>query len=943
MRRGGNAVATLPGVPDSPMIQAWCGVGVDEVLNAWSVGLDPAMRARAERLCRGSPLFARLIGLLDRDERAALGRSIEAASLPDATWVPDDDDAMSVEDAQRALRRAKRRGLAHVIWWELGLHGDIARSWAALSDFAEGLIQAALAMAERLLAPRFGRVEGGAFAVIGLGKLGGRELNLGSDVDLLFVYDTPEGAVSSGGRKAVPAKEYYGHLARMLIRLIDEPTAEGRVWPVDMRLRPGGASAAIALGLEATLDFYREHGQTWERAMWLKGRPVAGDAALGARLVEGLRPFIWRRYLDYTTVAALADMKRRIDAQAGDVPVGPGFDVKRGAGGIREIEFVIQSLQLLHGGGCPALRVQGSMPALAALREAGVLDDEDAAALAGAYRFWRRIEHAIQARHGEQTQRLPEDCADWLRALGLLARPLEEMRAQARIVRRVFAQRLLPEPESADSSASGWLEEDAPLPAAFAGGNEARVRQALARIEAHLRRELLPERARTQIERFLDAAMPAWASDANGVRALEAFADLVRAIGGRATWVDLLAHHAGARDWLIGVLAAADWVRERIVRDPSLLEWPLAAERGEADMRAICGAIAAIDPSDEAEALARLGRLVDRGRLLCALAADAHEADAGAIGGWMADLADAATGKALELALRQLDLPRDMPFVALAMGKHGSREMGLVSDLDMVFLLDMARLPATMGEGEARRMVQRLGRRIIRMLSTPAPFGAGFAFDARLRPSGQSGVLVTTLAAFEDYQRQEAQTWEHQALTRARPCAGPEASRRAVADAVRQVLDGRRERAALARDIRAMREKMIAHQASRDAAVIDLKHDPGGLIDLEFLAQFARLAFGVSAAGDPAPTAAMLESPPLVAPEAWHARGATLAGYNRDFRQAELMLRVELGRSADAVPGMGDAPEWETLRRHSPLKTPEQLRRTMRRVHEDFTNLLDMA
>ncbi len=918
---------------------------------AWLEGLEPAMRMRAERLGGLSPLFVRLVDAMTPEERATLGLPAARAPLPDGAWAwPDGaavDAGLRLEDGQRALRRAKRKGLAHAIWHELALHGDIARSWRALSGFADGLIGAALAMAEALIAPRSGRVEGGAFAVIGLGKLGGRELNLGSDVDLLFVFDAPDGAASAGGRQRLPAREYYTQLARLLIRLLDEPTADGRVWPVDMRLRPGGASAAIVASLAATLDFYREHGQTWERAMWLKGRCVAGDRALGARLVAELAPFIWRRYLDYTTVAALADMKRRIDAQAGALGIAPGFDVKRGAGGIREIEFVAQALQLVHGGEVAALRRRGTREALAALEAAGLLDAEDAAALDAAYLFWRRVEHALQARHGEQTHRLPQDFDAWLRATGLWAAPAEAMRAHRARVHRIFREHLLPDGRmaAADVEAHAWLAEDAPLPAFAAfpqGAAEAhrRVRQALARMDAHLRRALLPERARSEVERFLDAAMPRWAADANGVRAVEAFADLLHAIGGRATWLDLLAHHAGARDWLIGVLAAADWVRECIVRDPSLLEWPLF-HHDATDVQALVRAIADIGEEDEADALARLGRLVARGRLFCALAADAHLAGAERIGAWLAEIADAATAKALALALRGAGAPASFPFVALAMGKHGSREMGLASDLDMVFLVDAA--DAGMAEEAARDLAQRIGRRVIRMLSAPPPFGAGFAFDARLRPSGQAGVLVSTLAAFEDYQRHHAWTWEHQALTRARVAAGEEKAAARAQAIVREVLDRPRDVAALARDVRAMREKMLAHRPRRRDGVVDLKRDAGGLVDLEFLAQFCRLAWGASPSGDPAPTAAMLAAPPPSAPERWRERGESLAAVCRAFRQAELMLRVELGSGASNLPLAGDAPAWESLRRHAGIGDAEALAAMMRKVREDFTFLLDMG
>ena len=915
----------------------------------WLADIEAEARADARRLLEISPWFARLVRGLSASELRALFQPLGQAILPEVTarWLP--EPAADIEASQRRLRRAKRRALAHVIWWELGLHGDIAASWTALSDLADGLIARALAAAELALASRFGRMDGARFAVMGLGKLGGRELNLGSDVDLMFIHDAPPGWTSAGGRQSLPANAYFGRLARMLIRLLDEPTADGRVWPVDMRLRPGGDAAPVTSSLEAAVDFYREHGQTWERAMLLKARCVAGDRGLGAAFLAGIEPFVFRRYLDYTTVTALADMKRRIDAQAGQREVGPGFDVKRGAGGIREIEFIVQAMQLLHGGRHPELRVAGTMAALAALRDFGVLDEEDGKSLAAAYSFWRRVEHAVQARQGEQTHRLPEDAEAYLeRALGNkpgLARPMAAMRAHAARVRRLFAREFMPDGRSEAPGAVDWLAGDAPLPDAWSPGEQARARRALERIRSQLARGLLPERCDAAIRRFLDEAVPRWAADANGLAALDGLADLLAAIGGRAAFVDLITAHAGTREWLIGVLAASAWVRERLLRDLSLLEWPLQASRGADDIAAVVRELDALRPGDDERALADLGRLVDRGRLIAALCVDAHEADPLAIGGWLADVADAATRAALRLSLHRLGLPADFPMVALAMGKHGSREMGIDSDLDMVFVLVCEDAAVNVAGRPMREQAQRLGRRMIRILSERPPWGAGYEFDARLRPSGHAGVLVTTLPAFEEYQRGQAQTWEHQALVRARACAGPEVARQAVDGAVRRILDMPRDAGRLAVDVRAMRRKMLAHLSSKRADIINLKQDAGGLVDIEFLAQYARLAFGGMDGGGGRGVCEILNGLPASAPVIWREAAAWLAEAWLEYRWMEHVLTVELARSVAALPDDDRAVEWESLRRHargsdSP-RQPRALREMMARVHDCFERLTE--
>jgi len=894
-----------------------------------------ALKTDAQRLLSISPLFASL--MRGADEKVCLDLFVTAqqARLPDGgeAWVPslDSDD---VNACMRHLRICKHRGMRHIIWWEMGMHGDIERSYTAIADFASGLLDESLRMAETLIAPRFGRVEGGSFCVIALGKHGGRELNLGSDVDPLFLWQG-EGS-TTGGRKDVPAAEYYNHLSRMLIRLMSERTADGMVWPMDMRLRPGGDAAAICLSLDATVDFYQNYGQTWERAMLIKSRPVAGNMELGQAFVDGVLPFIYRRYLDYTTVAALGDMKRRIDAQAGDQKLTAGFDVKRGIGAIREIEFIIQSMQLLHGGVNPELRLSGSMSALQALCDFGTLDEDEAQMLHDAYCLWRRVEHAVQARMGEQTQKLPQGFETYLEQAMGVSGIKAVMQGWAGKVSAAFSEHVLPL-ETFEGSAKSWLHgEHAADMAHRDESSRQRMVQALERMDAQLDRGVLPERSRSRIEIVLSRAMPRWLDDINGVTAVEALAELLSSIAGRATWIDLLATHGGALDWLIGVLSASAYVREHIVRDPSWLEWPLAEERGDTDIHRIVKRMANLPLDDEEQFLADTGSLVDRARLLCALSVDAHQADVETIGGWMADTADAATQAMLRLCLHHMGLPDDFPFVALAMGKHGSREMGLASDLDMVFVLVHDSPDEMIGRRSMWEHAQRLGRRMIQYLTGKAPFGAGFEFDARLRPSGQSGVLVSNLNGFSDYQRNSAQTWEHQVLTRARPVAGPEEAQKAVSAVVSEMLDMPRDRKQLAADVVQMRDKMLGHLGSKSEEIINLKHDAGGLVDIEFLAQFARLTFGGSERG----TAEILRHLPKDAPAVWQEAGESLAGTYEKYRQMENALRVELWESIGNLPADAAATEWETMRRHAEITTPQALCEEMTMTRQVFCTLL---
>lgn len=898
--------------------------------------IPEAFRSDARRLFEVSPLFASLMREATEEECLNLFVASDQAVLPDASeaWVSacQSNDLIT---CMRHLRQCKHRGHRHLIWWEMGLSGDMDTSCRSIADLASGLLAEALTMAERLIAPRYGYIKGGSFCVIGLGKLGGRELNLGSDVDPLFIWQG-EGSTCEG-RKSVPAAEYFGHLSRMLIRLMSERSDNGIVWPVDMRLRPGGDSAAIALSLDATLTHYLEYGQTWERAMLIKASPVAGDYELGKQFIEGVAPFIYRRYLDYTTVASLAEMKRRIDGQAGAGGIAPGFDVKRGRGGIREIEFIIQSMQLLHGGRNPALRVQASMQAIDCLMAEEIITEEDVLALKAAYRFWRRIEHAIQSRRGEQTHKLPDDFVSYLAAATGINDVRQQMIHHAAVVEDAFRRFVKPVGEAEATEEHGWLSGKHHGLELLDETDQSRINIALKNIEACLSRGLLPERSRSQVERILGQAMPLWLDDANGVTALEAFAELIHAISGRATWIDLLATHQGALDWLIGVLSASRYLADHIVSDPSWLEWPLATEYSEADNKQVCAGLDALREFDEIEhVLAEMGRWVDRCRLLCALAVDAHKANPMTVGGWMADMADAATAAAFRLCLAQMQLPEDFPFVAVAMGKHGSREMGLVSDLDMVFVLVHDSPDQMIGSRSMWEHAQRVGRRMIQYLTGKPPYGAGFEFDARLRPSGSSGVLVTSLNGFRDYQLNKAQTWEHQVLCRARTVAGPRQARVSVDQVVKEVLAQPRDDHALATEVVVMRQKMLDHLASKSSAIINLKHDAGGLVDIEFLAQYARLAFG----GSDRRTVDILELLPDDAPAGWKEAASWLASTYLDYRQMENALRVELWQSIGKLSENPQAPEWETMRRHTNIHNPEALRQNMAQVRAVFQELL---
>ena len=898
-------------------------------------GLPKDLRVRVEHVLAHSSLFTSLMRDVSAEDCFQLLKAKGKAILPEQNdvWFPP-LQSDNVDACMQHLRQLKQHAMRHIIWWELGLFADMQDSYHSISDTASALLSQAVVMAEDLIAPRFGKLEDFSFCVIGLGKLGGRELNLGSDVDLLFVWQG-EGN-TQGGRKSVPAKEYYLHYSRMLIRLISELTHDGRVWPVDMRLRPGGDGAAICLNLDATLSHYLEYGQTWERAMLIKARAVAGDMALGQAFIDGIAPFVYRKYLDYSSVAALADMKRRIDAQAGSLTIQAGYDVKKGKGGIREIEFMIQSLQLMHGGRNLELRQYEGKKALDVLVQYGYLPEQEAGELFDAYIFWRKIEHAIQARKGEQTQLLSDDYEDYLQQVLDTKDVQQQMLDNSQWVASVFETRVLPLTAEDEHKQSSWLQGKALAEVqCLSDADKTSATHILQQIDKQLMRGLLPERSYQQVEKILQVAMPLWLDKGKAVDAVQALADLLHAISGRATWLDLLATHQGTRDWLIDILSASKYLSAQMITNPAWLEWPLESERGELEIQRLCVSIHALDGADEEVFLRELGRLVDQARLQCALHIHADQEDPLIIGAWLADVADVVTQACLRSSLNQLKLPDDFGLIALAMGKHGSREMGLVSDLDMVFVL--AEDPNQNINGRSmREWAQRLGRRMIRQITAMPPFGAGYEFDARLRPSGNSGVLVTTLAGFKDYQLSEAQTWEHQVLCRARAVTGSEEARQQVMDIVSEVIQQPRDFKGLAADVWQMRQKMFEHLSSKNEDIINLKQDKGGLVDIEFLAQFSRLMFG----GEHQGTIAILENIPSDAPKAWREHGLTLAEVYLQYRQLENIVRVELWASIGHLPTDAAHETWRCLQQRAAIDSPQLLQDTMNDVHGIFLKLL---
>jgi len=787
----------------------------------------------AQHLLQARPELGDELASPEPFTREAMRAALAAASA-------DDEAALKAR-----LRRLRQRVLLRVMARDLGALADLAEVCGTMSDLAEESIATALAWTDTQLAREFGRPRGAAGApqdlvVVAMGKLGGRELNVSSDIDLVFLY--PEEGETDGARR-LSNHEYFVRAGRKLISLLADVTEDGFAFRVDMRLRPYGESGPLVASFEALENYLVAQGREWERYAWIKARALTGghDAELSAIV----RPFVYRKYLDYATLAAMrrlhAEVRREVERRelADHVKLGPG--------GIREIEFIAQALQLVRGGRDPELAVRPTLEVLGRLAARRVLPEEAVRELSAAYLFLRSVEHRLQYLDDRQTHSLPEDeadratiatlcgCASWSEFAARLAA------TRARVTHHfqaVFAETL------GDDAGGLWQDDRAAMQAALAelGFRDAEASAAhLAALRAGQRYAQLPEDSRRRFDALIPALARAAAATPDPDATLARGLDLVEAVARRAAYLALLAEHPEALERIARIVSASSWAAEFVTRHPLLLDellddrvlyappdWPAFART--------LGALLAAHAGDT-EAQMNLLREQHQAQVFRLLAQDlAGLLTVERLADHLSALADIALGATLELAWGQVRRHREGPprFAVIGYGKLGGKELGYASDLDIIFLYDDP-------DERAQEVYARLAARVNNWLTTRTSAGVLFATDLRLRPSGASGLLVSSVAAFEEYQEKEAWVWEHQALTRARFCAG-DAAVGAAFEAIRErILRRSRDPQALAKEVLAMRGKM--HDAHPNPSeLFDLKHDPGGMIDLEFAVQYLVLA-----------------------------------------------------------------------------------------------------
>jgi glutamate-ammonia-ligase adenylyltransferase len=772
-------------------------------------------------------------------------------------------------DTMAALRRFRRAEALRLVFRDVNGLDEVTDTLAGTTSLYEELIAAALRHAEGRARARHGtprNAEGvpQALTVIALGKLGGGELNFSSDVDLVLAY--PDGGTPDGARP-LDNGEFFARVAREFVRLLTEATEDGIAARVDLRLRPFGEAGPVTASFGAMEQYYQREGRDWERYAWIKARPVAGDLTAGKRLLEILRPFVYRRYFDYTALAGLRDMKALIDAEVARRDLAD--DVKLGAGGIREIEFTVQLQQLIRGGRDTSLRARGLLPALQACAARGYLSQRQAVNLREAYLFLRLLENRLQMFADRQTHALPDDAVVRERIArgmghsgwGPLAAALNRRRE---IVSAIFAEVLQPResagpPDGAHARAHDgtrlWrrareasLDEAALAAAGFMPPGP--CLEALRRVTGL---QGLSARSARRIEHLMPDLIEAAAATSAPADALVRLCRLVQAVSRRSAYLALLQEQPAARARVAGLCAESAFLAERVIGQPLLLDDVLAPRvehlaRGVSNLRdELAQQLAAAQAGGDPEAvLAAIAEWRGSYRMRLGLAFRDGSLDAIATARALAELADAVVGAVLDIAERELvtrhgRLPGEGSGIAvLGYGSLGGDELGFNSDLDLVFVYDGTRGEATSDGArplDGARWYARLAQRVVHWLSAGTRGGRLYEVDTRLRPDGGKSLLVASLPAFIDYQRERAWTWEHQALVRARAVAGDAALGAAFARERGEVV--RRERAPedVVTDVRRMRAEWRAQRDRSDPGHLDLKQGAGALLDIQFLLQ----------------------------------------------------------------------------------------------------------
>jgi [glutamine synthetase] adenylyltransferase / [glutamine synthetase]-adenylyl-L-tyrosine phosphorylase len=872
--------------------------------------LPEVLRGSAEHWwerASANPVFLAAYQSLPEERKAELARVVAAsefcaaALIQDASalaWFADNDSAersaaldleyeqrvantAEVAEAQRVLREWRRRRMLCIAWRDITARATVPETLTATSDFADASIRAAVSSVRAQLRGAFGEprdAEGQAvpMIVLGMGKLGGHELNFSSDIDLIMLYGS---AGQTDGPHALDNGEYFNRLGRELIRLLDSRTQDGFVFRVDMRLRPFGDSGPLVVSLASLEDYLQQHGRDWERYAWIKARPIVGREAYAAAYQEFVRPFVYRRYLDFGVFESLRSMKAMIEREVSRRDLEQ--HLKLGRGGIREIEFIVQSMQLVRGGSDRRLQESELLRVLPLLADSKLISAPDIAQLKQTYLLLRKAENAVQMMRDQQTHTVPDDATDRARlalAMGVAdgAAAIAAIDTARNTVAGHFDALLFGAPDAPrrqEAAAMPWLDSGNPnIDAELANRNFppdkiAEIVQLLKAFVDAAPYRRLDESGHRRLQVIIDRLLSAAAPRAEPAHVVQRVLRVLEAIGARSSYLALLKEQPPALDRLIEVCSISGFLARQIADYPLLLDELIDAKAFDElpsragfvqQLAARMGGHAADDPERQVEALRQFQKVAV---FNVALADLTQRLPLMRVSDRLTDIAELIVECCMQLAWQQITAAygkplcgedsgslREVSIAVAAYGKLGGLELGYGSDLDLVFLHDSTG-PVQITDGD--RSIDngvfflRLGQRIVHLLTMHSAAGRLYEVDMRLRPNGKGGFLMTPIAAFERYQREEAWTWEHQALLRARAVAGDEKLRTRFEALRRSILTESVRRDRLRTDVAEMRLRM-RRELSRDArGQFDMKQGAGGIADIEFLVQYWVLAEAV--------------------------------------------------------------------------------------------------
>ncbi|MDN3648337.1 bifunctional [glutamate--ammonia ligase]-adenylyl-L-tyrosine phosphorylase/[glutamate--ammonia-ligase] adenylyltransferase [Reinekea marina] len=814
------------------------------------------------------------------------------------------------------LRVWRNRHMARLMARDALQLSTVRETAKQVSDLADSALQFAVWWAEQFWQLKTGAPavcpfsgESQRLHVIAMGKHGAQELNLSSDIDLIFAYPC-EGETSNG----TPHEQYFTRVGRKVIQLLDARTADGFVFRVDMRLRPWGQSGALASNFKALNNYYLQQGRFWERFAMVKARAVTGTAESKYELEQLLSPFVYRRYVDFQAVGALRELKVKIQQEVRRQNLGR--NIKLGKGGIREVEFIAQVFQLVRGGQDESLQTRGTWSALTQIAALELLPNEVVNQLINAYDFLRDLEHKIQALRDEQTQMLPTDDSDLERLAANMNEPsveallgkLEQVRSSVNVhFSNLIAEE---EPVNKISSIGPFVEAWQSKASLTSLKCTPELTDLIMQFSEHPTIQKLTDESLQNLDNFMPILWYELSQFSDGDRRFTIIRPILEAILRRSSYFVLLSENPQAIRELVKLAPLSSWITKQFKENPflldeltdlkSLYQLPRQTELHDEIQQLMLRV-----PEDDLERQMEVLRHFHHARILRAAACEVtNQLPLMKISDYLAWVAEVVVDQALAIVWRQMIAKHgrplqtngdwcDFPFGVIAYGKMGGLEISYESDLDLVFIHDADTNGQTEGPSVIENVVfmARLGQKLIHMLSSNTPSGMLYEVDTRLRPSGSSGLLVTSLPSFEKYQRNDAWTWEHQALVRARFIAGDRNLKQKFNALRRDIVCSKRDLPVLKKDIVEMRAKMSSHLSTKselEGRCFDIKHDAGGIVDLEFIVQYLVLAY----ANEYPELAKWSDNVRCI--EALAKHGLITEGEKGDWMEAYLALRQEV-------------------------------------------------